>query len=121
MVSKEETVSQLTQNTQIASSHAAGADFPPVIGVDLLSLLLDKTPQTIFADRSRAPGKVPPACVLPGCKSPRWITADVIDWMRKHQEKPGQAKPAGARRVGRPTKAEQMRCKAATAQEGGAA
>lgn len=86
-------------------------EFPPVIGVDLLSVLLNKTPQTIFADRSRAPHKVPPACVAPGCKQPRWITADVIDWLRQYKE-PVAAAPVPADEkgaVGRPTKAEQIR------------
>lgn len=112
------------QNHSVASLPAPlGAEFPPVIGVDLLSLLLDKTPQTIFADRSRAPHKIPPACVAPGSKSPRWVTADVVAWLRQHQEAaaPAQEKPASARRVGRPTKAEQKRREAAAAKEGGAA
>lgn len=105
-----------------------GADFPPVIGVDGLSALLDKSPATIFADRSRAPHKIPPACVAPGSKSPRWVTADVVAWLRQHQEAatPAPEKPAGPRRVGRPTKAEQKRreekrSEAAAAKEGGAA
>ena len=81
--------------------------FPPVIGVDLLSLLLDKTPQTIFADRSRAPHKIPPACTPPGAKSPRWIVEDVVEWLRQHKEAPAQA-PAPVRKPGRPTKVEQV-------------
>lgn len=113
------------QNHSVVSLPAPlGAEFPPVIGVDLLSLLLDKTPQTIFADRSRAPHKIPPACVAPGSKSPRWVTTDVVAWLRQHQEAaPAQEKPASARRVGRPTKAEQKRreAAAAAAKEGGAA
>ena len=98
-------------------------DFPPIVGVSELAVLLGKTPATIFADRCRAPHKIPPACTPPGAKSPRWITADVVSWLRGYQEAPAQApaKPTSARRVGRPTKAEQMRCKAATAQQGGAA
>lgn len=102
-----------------------GAEFPPVIGVDGLSALLDKSPATIFADRSRAPHKIPPACVAPGSKSPRWVTADVVAWLRQHQEAatPTPEKPAGTRRVGRPSKAEQKRreAAAAAAKEGGAA
>lgn len=98
-------------------------DFPPIVGVSELAALLGKTPATIFADRCRAPHKIPPACTPPGGKSPRWITADVIAWLRGYQEAPAQApaKPARARRVGRPTKAEALRRKAASAQQGGAA
>lgn len=94
--------------------------FPPVVGVEGLSILMDKTPMTIFADRSRAPHKIPPACTPPGSRSPRWIVADVIEWLRQHQEAavPAPEKPASPRRVGRPTKAEQKR---RAALEGGAA
>ncbi len=96
------------------------SSFPPVIGVDLLGLLLDKSPATIFADRCRAPHKIPPACTPPGAKSPRWVTEDVIAWLRSHQEAAtaAPAKTEPARRSGRPTKAEQMR--RAAAMEGGA-
>lgn len=97
--------------------------YPPVIGVDELSVLLNKTPQTIFADRSRAPHKVPPACVAPGCKRPRWITADVVAWLRQHQEAAADApaKSEQPARAGRPTKAEQIcRRRAAYSQEEGA-
>lgn len=92
-----------------ATSNSGG--FPPVIGVQQLSLLLDKTPATIFADRCRAPHKVPPSCTAPGSKSPRWITADVISWLRQFQAAPVEAPvaPAAARRPGRPTKSEQVR------------
>lgn len=93
------------------------AQFPPIIGVDLLSVLLDKTPASIFADRCRAPEKLPPSYRAPGAKAPRWITAEVISWLKDCQEdltvKPVIA--AGKRGVGRPRKT------ATVKQEGGAA
>lgn len=97
---------------------ATQSAFPPVVGADGLSILIDKSPATIFADRSRAPHKIPPACTPPGCKSPRWIVADIISWLRQHQEAatPAPVKTEPAARVGRPTKAEQRR-RAALQQE----
>ena len=97
------------------------AAWPPVIGVDLLSVLLDKTPASIFADRSRARHKLPPDCTPPGCKSPRWITADVINWLRTHQRPAVSApaeQPQEKRRVGAPTKVERIRAQRAAAQGG---
>ena len=83
--------------------------FPPIVGVDLLALLLDKAPATIFADRCRAPHKLPPACTPPGCKSPRWVVEDVTAWLRRYQEGVAIVPDAPKRKPGRPTKAEQMR------------
>lgn len=103
------------------------AAFPPVIGVDLLSALLDKAPASVFADRSRAPHKIPPACTPPGAKSPRWILADVIAWLRSHQEvpaptlTPAAAEGAPKRGPGAPTKAERVRARRAAAKGAGSA
>ncbi len=89
--------------------------FPPVIGVGELAILLGKTPATVFADRCRAPHKIPPACTPPGAKAPRWIVADVIVWLRQHQESAAQSppNPTGTRGPGRPTKFESLRGQAA--------
>ncbi len=90
--------------------------FPPILGVDHLSLLINTAPATIFADRCRAPEKVPPAFMPPGCKRPLWIFTDVIEWLRKHPEQPAapsdvpQPKHLGR---GRPTKAESVAARAA--------
>jgi len=96
--------------------------FPPVFGVDLLSVILDKSPASIFADRSRAPHKLPPACTPPGSKCPRWILEDVIAWLRSHQEPPVivETQAVVARRgPGAPTKAATVRRRRAAEQSGG--
>lgn len=92
------------------------ASFPPVINVLQLAELIHKTPQSILADRSRAPHRLPPSCEPPGTKSPLWILEDVLEWLR-HYQRPAVPAPAVAapvqpadtlRRRGRPTKAEQI-------------
>lgn len=94
---------------------APAPDFPPILGVDHLSLLLDKAPATIFADRSRAPRKIPPAFMPPGSKSPRWLLADVIEWLKQHPEPATKPRAADApkRGPGRPSKAERIAAAAA--------
>lgn len=100
---------------------------PPVLNVLQLAELLHKTPQSVLADRSRAPHRLPPACTPPGTKSPLYLLDDVLAWLREHRE-PAAPAPAPApapaaepaRRRGRPTKAEQAARAAARAAEGGA-
>lgn len=88
--------------------------FPPVLTALDLGRLLNKNPSAIFADRSRAPWRLPPACTPPGTKSPLWLLDDVLAWLRAHRE-PEVAPPEQPatepprRRRGRPTKAEQAR------------
>lgn len=98
---------QTTENTPAASL------FPPVLNVLQLAELIHKTPQSVLADRSRAPHRLPPSCEPPGTKSPLWLFDDVLAWLRQHQQPaaaPASAAvptPAAApRRRGRPTKAE---------------
>lgn len=94
------------------------SNFPPVLTVEDLSRLLDKSRSAILADRSRAPHRLPPACKVPGT-TPRWLLSDVLDWLAAHRE-PAASAPAPApaprrRGRGRPTKVEQI----ARAQEKG--
>lgn len=99
--------------------------FPPVLNVLQLAELIHKTPQSILADRSRAPHRLPPSCEPPGTKSPLWLLEDVLAWLRHYQRSPApppiapaQTQPADApRRRGRPTKAEQA-CRAVAARGG---
>ena len=99
--------------------------FPPVLNALDLGRLLNKNPSAIFADRSRAPWRLPPACTPPGTKSPLWLLDDVLAWLREHREQRKPAHPAPdapaptKRRRGRPTKAEQI-ARRPGAQEGGA-
>jgi hypothetical protein len=98
--------------------------WPPVIGYAELSVLLGRTVGTLQADRIRRPESLPPASTPPGSRTPRWITVDVLDWLRQCRER--RVQPAGPvatpspRRRGRPTKREQIeRKRAAQAAEGG--
>jgi len=98
--------------------------WPPVIGYVELSVLLGRTVGTLQADRIRRPESLPPASTPPGSRTPRWITADVLDWLRQYRERRVQpAVPVATtspRRRGRPTKREQIeRKRAAQASEGG--
>lgn len=98
-------------------------DRPQILNILQIAEMLGKSPQTVIADRSRAPHRLPPACTPPGTRQPLWILEDVLAWLREHQEPP--AAPAAAlaaaqspRRRGRPTKAEIAR--RAAAEKGGA-
>lgn len=103
-----------TTETETAAFH-----FPPVINVLQLAELLHKTPQSVLADRSRAPHRLPPSCEPPGTKSPLWLLDDVLAWLRQYRQPatPAPAPAVLAPRRGRPTKAEQAR---RAAQERGA-
>lgn len=113
-------VSNTTTDTRAQLLLASLSSFPPAFGVDQLADLLDKTPAAILADRSRAPHRVPPACLPYGTQKPVWLLADVVAWLAEHREQP-TAPPAAddvpPRRRGRPTKAEQA---SRAAQERGA-
>lgn len=100
---------------------ASLSSFPPAFGVDQLADLLDKTPAAILADRSRAPHRVPPACLPYGTQKPVWLLADVVAWLAEHREQPAATPAADVppRRRGRPTKAEQAARLAAAQPEGG--
>ena len=97
-------------------------EFPPIFGYHHLSQLLGRSVSTLQADRCRHADSLPPACTPPGTKSPRWILADVLAWLKQYEQAPGVKKPRalipGQRGPGRPTKAEQI---ARREQEGGAA
>ncbi|WP_049750240.1 hypothetical protein [Thiobacillus denitrificans] len=111
----------------LAHTPPADTGIPPVFGVSVLSELIQKSPASILADRSRAPHRVPPSCEPPGSRQPLWILADVLDWLR-HYQRPSVPPPAATapdtprrRGPGRPPKAEQARrAAAAQAQKGGA-
>lgn len=102
------------QNTESTS-----ASFPPVLNLLQLAELIHKTPQSVLADRSRAPHRLPASCEPPGTKSPLWLLIDVLEWLASHRL-PTVAAPttpvaevgtgsAPRPRRGRPTKAEQAR------------
>ncbi len=83
--------------------HSEFYSFPPIVGVDGLSLLLNKKPAVITIDRCRRPHTLPPACTPPDTQKPLWVVADVINWLRQFQEHKKTDKKLGA-----PTKSEQI-------------
>lgn len=85
--------------------------FPPVLDVADLAVLMRQAVPTILSNRTRAPERVPPSCQPPGAKQPLWLLDDVLAWLREHQH------PAEGRKVGRPTKAEQIAKRRAAAKK----
>lgn len=83
--------------------------FPPIVGVDGLSILLNKKPTSISVDRARNPGSLPPAYTPPGSQKPLWVVADVIDWLRQYKEDSKAGSALKPKKMGAPTKAERIR------------
>lgn len=80
--------------------------FPPIIGIEELSLLLKRCEAVIRKDRSNSERKhtLPGAFKPVGTKNPLWITEDVIAWLREHPEENTQP----VKRMGAPTKVERI-------------
>lgn len=104
------------------------APAPLTVGIDGLAELLGYTHSSIKSIRVRQPNRLPPACVPPGSRQPRWIVADVIAWLRAHREpacaaaNEGESPVAPKSHAGRPSKAEQIaKRQLAAAAAGGAA
>lgn len=87
------------------------AGFPPIVGIDGLSVLLNKKPTVITIDRCRRPHTLPPACTPPDTQKPLWITQDVIAWLRQYQEDSPKPKPKP--KLGAPKKADRIAKRAA--------
>lgn len=107
----------------VAKSGDTLTNFPPSFSYDGLSVLLGRSVAGLQADKCRKPWTLPPACKIPGAKSPVWLLTDVLDWLASHRE-PVAEPPAGVvvthpPRRGRPTKAEAARRRAAAAAEKG--
>lgn len=96
---------------------AADGVFPPSFSYSGLSILLERTVDTLQADRCRKPESLPPACVIPGTRNPIWLLDDVLTWLASHREAPAvvtadqsrapaRSVPANSFRR-RPTKVEQ--------------
>lgn len=86
------------------------APAPLTVGIDGLAELLGYTHSSIKSIRVRQPNRLPPACVPPGSRQPRWIVADVIAWLREHRERDAASEPIAAPKphAGRPSKAQQI-------------
>lgn len=75
------------------------SNFPPVVDINGLSVLLSKKPAVINIDRYKRPHTLPPACTPPETRKPLWVVSDVITWLRQFEE-PVEKKI----RIGAPTK-----------------
>lgn len=97
----------------LVSQLRAQTQFPPSFSYDGLSILLNRSTPSLQADRSRKPWTLPPACEVPGSKSPIWLLSDVLAWLASYRQ-PVVQPPATPdltpipRRRGRPTKASQL-------------
>lgn len=84
-------------------------NFPPVVGYEGLAQLMDRSVQTLQADRCRNPDSVPPASMLPRCRKPLWIVSEVVEFVRQHKARidvPKAQKRVSGR--GASTKAERL-------------
>jgi predicted DNA-binding transcriptional regulator AlpA len=95
-----------------------------LLNVDQLAKLLHKSPHSVRHDATRNPRALPPICRIPGARRLLWLSSDVESWLRKHvvvelyrdnSELETSTYQLGAdairfatRKVGRPTKAEQI-------------
>lgn len=105
-----------SENLRELLSAASAAGFPPAFGAEKLSQLILRDVATIFADRSRAPHRLPPACHVPGTRKPVWLLSDVLVWLASHREPTASEAPQPVAKLkvtnsGRPTKAEQLEAK----------
>jgi hypothetical protein len=91
-------------------------------------LYLCRPASTIFKDLTRAPHRLPPSIQIPGRRGRVWLESEVVRWLKEFQElrhdrpdvEPSEAsrlhairptlkqQDTNARRVGRPTKREQL-------------
>lgn len=87
--------------------------YPPIIGLEELSLLLKRTPAVVKRDRSTKSRKhtLPTAKRINDTKNPLWVTEDVINWLRQQPDDtdaPSDAPSDAPRRMGAPTKRERI-------------
>ncbi len=93
--------------------------YPPIIGLDELSILLKRNRNVLVKDKSERPHTVPPAQKPKDTKNPLWVTEDVIAWLREHPEHP-EEKPQTIAKMGAPTKRERIAKREALALNEGA-
>lgn len=104
---------------------------------ELGEIYLRRPAATIFKDLTRAPHRLPPSIKIPGRRGRVWLESEVLRWLRSHLEGAqtsegeklgtsivkGVARPSESvatdpqRRVGRPTKRQQL-ARLAAAREG---
>lgn len=76
-----------------------------VVDAEGLAPILHRAHKTIIQDRLRRPDSLPPAFLAPGTRTPLWITADVVEWLRQH---PDMSQP-GHRRARKDRTAKEVR------------
>lgn len=81
--------------------------YPPIIGIEELSVLLKRSVAVIIRDRSIPERRhtLPPAKKAVDTKNPLWVTEDVITWLRDQPDDP--PKPS-IKKMGAPTKRERI-------------
>ncbi|HQR82990.1 hypothetical protein [Hydrogenophaga sp.] len=84
-------------------------NYPPIIGIKELSLLLKRTEAVVKRDRSDKDRKhtLPTGKRINNTKNPLWVTEDVINWLRQ-QPDDTDAPSDAPRRMGAPTKRERI-------------
>lgn len=110
------------EKTPAAAATAAGLQpqqaqiFPLIVSYEGLSQLLHRSVGTLQTDACRRPGSLPPACTLPGSRTPLWVVEDVIAWVRAHRDNPDTSRLSPVKRRAGPgasTKAERLAAQAA--------
>ncbi|MBV8468598.1 MAG: hypothetical protein JOY60_01870 [Burkholderiaceae bacterium] len=90
--------------------HAAASAALKTLDSHGLAPVLGKVPQSIQADLSRAPHRLPPPIMIDGARGALWLESTVLDWLLEQQRRALTTK----RKAGRPTKvAQQVRREAA--------
>lgn len=76
---------------------------PLVLDYEDLAHLLRVAVGTLKNRYSLDPTSLPPAILIPGCRGPRWLFPDVLQWLKDHRT-PAAPSPAPApkRKAGRP-------------------
>ncbi len=96
-------------------SPAAQAAFR-TLDVEGLAFYLKKSPLTVGNDLSRSPERLPPPIRTTGRKA-LWLEHKVLEWLEAQISQPTPA----VKKLGRPTKVEQMARQAALEKKDGAA
>lgn len=128
-----------TKSVDVTSSRALARVSDRVLDAhELGEIYLHRPAATIFKDLTRAPHRLPPSIKIPGRRGRLWLESVVVRWLEGHQEKPHvfvngaesteasrqhrrmaqKVQDPDSRRVGRPTKRQQLERRLAAVREG---